>query len=593
MGESLRGTPLPEKPVEVRLESWKEIAAHLGRDVTTVQRWEKREGMPVHRHLHDKRGSVYALASELEEWLQSRKIQPEEEQAESAKDGPTIPAVDAPKAKSDAVRWVGFAVVAVLTVSAIAYFVARDRRASTTGTKISSLAVLPLKNLSGDPSQDYFADGMTDALIGRLAGIRELRVSSYTSVTRFKNPQASVPEIAKTLNVDAIVEGSVMRDGNRIRVTAQLIRGATDEHFWSQTYDRELQDVLTLQSELAESIAAKVEVTLTGEEHQRLAATRSVAPEVYESYLQGSYYSNRSDRRADIEEGITYFNKAINLDPTFAPAYVGFAQAYEGLGSNYIGDLPAAANERSVKAARKALELDPTNAQAHAILASVLEQQWKWAEAEAEYKAALELNPNDAAAYEGYAWWLLWQGRVEEGLEWGRRGRELDPFTVEGADFAIMLSTARRYDEAMHELRAVLAAQPDDPIALWDLGIVLTEDNQPKEAIPVLEKAVVASNRSASVIGDLIRAYAVAGRRSDAMRLLDELQQRRKAGFVPARAFVDAYIGLGDKDHAFVWLEHGYKDQSNILERLKASPDFDPLRDDPRFADLLRRVGLS
>lgn len=336
-----------------------------------------------------------------------------------------------------------------------------------------------------------------------------------------------------------------------------------------------------------------MEVTVTGQERERLATARRVAPEVYESYLQGSNELNKTPTKANIERGIADFNDAINRDPTFVPAYVGLAEGYNELGSNFIGEPPDALREKAIGAARKALELDPTLAYAHAQLAAMLTEEWEWAEGEAEYKRALELNPNDAVACEGYGWWLLYQGRADEGVDWGRRGRALDPFTVEGPDFADMLSTARRYDEAIHELRTLLAAQPDDPVALWGLGIVLTEDNQAKEAIPVLEKAATTSNRSAGVIGWLIRAYAVAGRRSDAIRLLDELQARRKAGFVPAGAFVNAYVGLGDKDEAFAWLEEGYRERSSIMQRLRVSPDYDPLRSDPRFADLVRRVGLS
>lgn len=495
--------------------------------------------------------------------------------------------------KSIGFRWLTLGGLVVIAASATAYLVARNRVEKAATTKINSLAVLPLRNLSGDPTQDYLADGITEDLIGRLASIHDLRVTSRTSVMRFKNPKLSVPEIAKTLNVGAIVEGSVMRDGDRIRVTAQLIRGATDEHFWSETYDRKLHDVLALQSDLAESIANKVQASLTGEEHQRLVAARTVAPEVYENYLQGWYTLNRSFQRPDIEHGIASFNKAINQDPTFAPAYLGLAAGYTELGSNFAGDAPAAAHQKVISATREALKLDPTLAQAHALLAYALQQEWHWAEAESEYKRALELNPNDAEAHEGYAWWLLCHGRPDEGLEWGRRARELDPFEISGTDIAQMLTEARHYDEATHELRTVLAAQPDDPVALWDLGIVLTEDNQPKDAILVLEQAVAASNRSASVIGNLIRAYARAGRRKDALRLLNELKQRRKTGFVPARAFIEAYIGLGDNDGAFAWLEQGYKDQSSVLQFLKASPDFDSLRGDPRFADLVHRVGLN
>jgi tetratricopeptide (TPR) repeat protein len=291
---------------------------------------------------------------------------------------------------------------------------------------------------------------MTEALIGRLSGIRDLRVTSHTSVMRFKNPQLSVPEIARKLDVDAIVEGSVTREGNRIRVTDQLIRAPTDEHLWSETYDRELRDALALQSELARSIAQKVEVTVTGGEHERLAAARPVAPEVYESYLQGWFALNRSDKRDDIEQGMGYLSDAIRKDPTFAPAYVGVATAYSELGSNFVGDPPDEAGRNVGQAARKALELDPTLSEAHDLLGEMAQKQWKWVDAQDQYKSTLELNPNDADAHEGLAWWLLCQGRSEEALEWARRGRELDPFTVLGTDIAQMLSEARRYDEAIH-----------------------------------------------------------------------------------------------------------------------------------------------
>ncbi len=470
------------------------------------------------------------------------------------------------------------------------------RRGNTKGATqpgIKSLAVLPLKNLSGDPSQEYLADGMTEALIGRLSGIHDLRVISRTSVMRFKNPQLSVPEIAKMLNVDAIVEGSVMREGNRVRVTAQLIRGATDEHFWSETYDRQLRDALALQSDLAQAITERVEATVTGEEHERLAAARPIAPEVYESYLKGRFADNKSKSRADFEQSIGYFDDAIKRDPTFAPAYLGLASSYGELGTVFAGDSPEETRPKVIAAARKALELDPNLAGAHVLLAEVQQEQWLWADAEAEYRRALELNPNDAEAHVGLALWLLCQGRTDEAVSWAQRGRELDPLAVSGTRIAWILFQSRRYDETIHELHSVLAVQPDHASALWYLGFVLIAKNQPADAIPVLEKAASVSNRSPGVIGVLIRAYAHAGRRGDALRLLAELKRRRKAGYVPAGAFVNAYLGLGDNDQAFAWLEEAYKEQSNILQFLKVHPYFDPIRADPRFADLLRRVGLT
>jgi TolB-like protein/tetratricopeptide (TPR) repeat protein len=596
MGEPLPDTPASEKPTEGRLDSWKEIAAYLNRDVTTVQRWEKRETMPVHRHVHDKRGSVYALAPELDAWLQSRRQHlSEAQEEEEPRPEATVGAerVDPPRTTRRARIWLALAGVAVLGLLAAAFVMSRVRAGNAVPPKIKSLAVLPLKNMSGDPSQEYFADGITDELIGRLSGIHNLRVISRTSVMRFKNPQLSVPEIAKMLGVDAIVEGSVQREGNRIRVTAQLIRGATDEHFWSETYDREMRDVLTVQSELAQSIGDKVEVTVTGEEHKRLKAARSVAPEVYESYLKGQFTEGKSNSRAGVEQSIGYYKHAIELDPTFAPAYVGLAAAFDDLGTVMIGAPPAEARAKAMSAARKALELEPDLAEAHVVLADVEQEQYHWADAEAEYRRALELNPNDADAYSGLSSWLLNQGRTDEALAWAQRGRELDPLAVSGTNIGWILFQSHRYDEAIHEMRSALALQPDDADILLFLGFALVGNNQPAEAIAALEKSISITKGSPAATGVLVRAYAHAGRRGDAIRVLSELQKRRKAGYVPAAAFVNAYLGLGDNEQAFTWLEQAYKEQSNIVQFLKVHPFFDPIRADPRFKDLLRRTGLQ
>jgi TolB-like protein/Tfp pilus assembly protein PilF len=593
MGELSPGT-LPEKPSEERLDSWKEIAAYLNRDVTTVQRWEKREGMPVHRHVHDKRGSVYALTPELDAWKQSRRASLEEEEKESAARTPVDTEGDHDRRAMPPARlWLALAGVAVLAVLAVAYIMSRGRTDNAARPQIKSLAVLPLKNLSGDPTQDYLADGMTEALIGRLASIHNLRVISHTSVMRFKNPQVSIPEIARTLNVDAIVEGSVMREGNRIRVTAQLIRGATDEHFWSETYDRELRDVLALQSDVAQSIADRVQVTVTGEEHKRLAAARQVAPDVYDSYSKGEFALNKSNSKVEFEASIQYFEDAIRGDPTFAPAYVGLANAYSNLGTVFIGGLPEETRPKVMRSAEKALEIDPNLAEAHVLMAQVKQEQWHWADAEAEYKRALELNPNSAPAHEGLALWLACQGRADEAVAWAERGRELDPAAVSFEDLGWTLFQTRHYDQDIHELRAALVVRPNDLGALTDLGFVLIANNQPGDAIPVLERAISISNRSPGPIGVLIRAYAHGGRRGDALRLLAELKRRRETGYVPAGAFVNAYLGLGENEEAFAWLEQAYKEQSNMLQFVKVHPYFDPIRSDPRFADLIRRVGLG
>ena len=485
-------------------------------------------------------------------------------------------------------------VVLLLGIGALALMLIRNGGGkSSQESPIKSIAVLPLGNLSGDPAQEYLADGITEALIGRLAGIHDLRVISRTSVLRFKETHLSVPEISKTLGVDAIVEGSVIREGSRIRVTAQLIRGTTDGHVWSETFDRELRDVLALESEVAQSIAQKVEVTVTGEEHERLRKAPSVSPEVYESYLKGRFALGKSNSGAEIEESIRYFEEALNRDPRFAPAYVGVARANSALSTIFMGARPEDAREAAMSAIRKALELDPDSAEAHVILADLQEQQWHWTEAEAEYRRALELNSSNPAAHKGLSGWMLRQGRTDEALTWAKRGRELDPLAVSGADIGWILFQARRYDEALQELRSVLAIEPNDASILRYLGYVLIAKNQPEDAIPPLEKALTLSDRSPGIIGVLIRAYAHAGRRADALKLLAELKKRKLAGYVPAGAFVNAYLGLGERDQSFAALEQAYNERSAILQFLKVHPFFDPLRDDPRFKDLVRRVGLN
>jgi tetratricopeptide (TPR) repeat protein len=400
-----------------------------------------------------------------------------------------------------------------------------------------------------------------------------------------------MPEIAKRLHVDALVEGSVIRQGGRVRVHAQLIRGETDEHFWSETYDRELGDTLSLQSEVAQSIARKVEVTVTGEEQKRLSEARPVAPEVYESYLRGEFVPRNN--QAEIEESIACFEEAIRKGPTFAPAYVGLAKAYEQLSLMVVGGPPAELLPKVLINARKALELDPQLAEAHVLVAAIYQRQWQWSEAEAEYRMALDLKPSDAAAHLGLANWLLCKGRIEEALAWSRRARELDPVGTSGSQIGWILFLARRYDEAIRELRSTLAVHPNEAFAGWALGFVLITKGEPNEAIPILEKTAALMNRSPGSIELLATAYGQAGRRIEAFRLIDELKQRRQSGYVPAGAFINPYLGLHDYDQAFVWFERAYQEQATILQFLKVQPFFDPVRSDPRFTDLVHRVGLD
>ncbi len=567
-----------------RLESWKEIAAYLARDVTTVRRWEKREGLPVRRLQHSKLGSVYAYTTELDAWRDERAARA---------------AVGGAEAQEPQAAWRTGAVITLvvlgLTLAAGLVWFLRQRatmQPSGAGARIRSLAVLPLENFSGNPGQDYLADGMTEALIARLSAIHSLRVISRTSVMQFKGTRKPVSAIARDLNVDAVVEGSVLRSGDQIRISVQLIRADTDEHLWSRTYDRELQDVLALQSDVAQGIARQIEATVSGRQANGLVAARAVSPDVYESYLKGRFAFHKNNR-AGLEEALRHFQAAVDADATFAPAYAGLAAAYSDLGSVFFGASPLEVRPKVLAAARKALERDPELVEARVLFADALQKDWQWAKAEAEYKQAIELNPSDAGAHNGFSHWLLCQGRTQEALEWARRGRELDPLAYAGVGIGWILFHSRRYDEAIRELRTVLAVEPENPSALWFLGFALIGAERFDEAIQALEKAASVSDRSPAVLGVLVRAYARAGRRTEALRVLDELHRRRQTGYVPAAAFLNAYLGLGDTEKAFAWLERAAEERSNIMQFLKVHPFFDPLRGDLRFAAFLRRANFQ
>src|SRR6202521_4125164 len=553
-----------------RLESWKEIAAYLGRDVTTVRRWEKREGLPVRRLHHSRLGSVYAYAAELDAWRDKRA-------PTAATDAPDVRQVsEVVRSGAHARRAAALAALA-LALSAGLIWLVRERTAilpASASGGIRSLAVLPLQNFSGNPEQDYLSDGMTEALIARLSAIHALRVISRTSAMQFKGTRKSVPAIGKELNVDAVIEGSVLRSGDKIRVTVQLIRADTDEHLWSGTYDRELQDVLALQSDVTQGIAGHIESAVTGAQRGSPVLPHAVAPEVYEAYLKGRFALHKNSR-AGLGEALLHFQAAVDADATFAPAYAGLASTYSALGLVFYGEPPGETRPKTLLAARKALELDPELAEARAELGDALQKDWHWAEAEAEYRQAIELSPNNAAAHGGLAQWLLCQGRTEEALASARRAQELDPQEFNGTQVGWILFQARRYDEAIRELRTALTMEPKDPMALWYLGFVFIGAQRFDEPIATLEKVAALSNRSSAVLGLLVAAYARAGRRAEALQVLDELQGRRRAGYVPPAALLNAYLGLGDTEEAFKWLGRAAEERSAITQFLKVHPFFD------------------
>lgn len=569
-----------------RLDSWKDIAVYLKRDISTVQRWEQRENMPVHRHLHDRRGSVYGFRSELDVWLETRRSRLEQEAGRRALASvETLAPASALRSLARRHR-VRAAVTTALVLASVSYLFL-SRRVATTPRMIRSIAVLPLQNLSGDSGQDFFVDGMTEALIERLSSMQGVRVISRTSVMQFKHSSQSLPEIAKRLRVDAVVEGSVVRSGRRVRISAQLIRGESEDHLWSGSYDREAGDVLALQSEVAQAIARQIQISVAGRESGS-RNTPAVSPDVYEDYLKGRFALNRTT--PDVEASVRYFEAAIAKDASFAPAYSGLGASHAVLSSVFGGGLPVDGLAKAAQAAGRALELDATIAEAHLVLGDVALRRWQWTDAEAHNRRALDLDPNNAAAHAGRARWLFSQGRTDEALEWAQRARELDPLALYGRNVGWILFLSRRYADAIRELHTVLAVRPDEPGTLWFLGFAMIAHGEAAEAARVLEKSAALSGRNPAVLGVLVRAYARAERSADALRVLDELTRRREAEYIPAAAFVNAYLGLGDYERAFEWLDRGFDERSNILLNLKVHPFFDPLRNDRRYAALHRRM---
>ena len=577
-----------------RLESWKEIAAYLGRDVTTVRRWEKREGMPVHRHVHDKGGSVYAFSSELDAWLQSRKLRLEEEDEGDKVETPVDTESDhGPKGIPQARLWLVVAGMAVLALLSVTYVLIRSHAGNSRQAKISSLAVLPLKNLSGDSTQEYLADGMTEALIGRLSGIRDLRVISRTSVMRFKDTRLSVPEIARTLRVDAIVEGSVIREGSRIRVHAQLIRGATDEHIWSEEYPREYRSLLEVQEEVARRIAEQIQISLTPEDRARLASTQPVDPEAHENYLKGRYYFNQRTGDA-LNKSIASFQQAIARDSRYALAYSGLADAYAMLG--FRGAFPSKdALSRAKTAALKAIELDETLTEPHASLAFIAEtHEWDWATAEREYKRALELSPSDARTHNWYAGYLMYVGRFDDGISEAKCARDLDPLSLPiNNALAGRLLAGSRYDEALKQVQKTLELDAHFAPAHQTLGWVYLHSGNQEEAIREFQSALqLTGTADADLQLDLGIAYAVTGKRDEARRILAKLENLHEQGGVPSGSVGILHGALGESNEAFAWLEKAYEERDPQLTYIKAGRRFEPLRKDPRFSELVHRLGL-
>jgi len=455
--------------------------------------------------------------------------------------------------------------------------------------RIKSLAVLPLENLSGDPNQEYFSDGMTEALITELSKISALRVISRTSVMRYKETDKLLPQIAQELNVDAVVEGSVLRVAEQVRITAQLIEGATDRNLWVESYERDLGDVLALQSDVARAIAHEIQVTLTPEEQARLTSARPVNPEAHELYLRGKYHYFKLTKK-ELEKANEYFQQAIEVDPNYAQAYAGLAASYEYL--SWAGHLPLdEAKSETSALLRKALEIDDTLAEAHLALSGVrFYLDWDWVEGEREMKIAIALNPNLAEAHCEYAFYLMAMGRFEESIAEAKRTLQLDPLSYSyESKLAYMYYQARQYDHAIAVYQRMAELEPKKSGAYFGLASIYVQMRRYEDAVKARQKALTLSGAQHEEVEALGRAYSESGPKGYWMWRLEKLKgQYEHNPYLAAQI----YAQLGHKDQALALLEKAYEKHDGRIYRLKVEPLLDPLRNEPRFGDLLRRMNF-
>ena len=486
--------------------------------------------------------------------------------------------------------WKALVLVALLVAASLAVWKVHSR--NTTSSVIRSLAVLPLESLSSDASQDYFADGMTDELISDLGKISALRVISRTSVMGYKHTRKPLPQIARELDVDAVVEGTVLRSGDQVRITAQLIEASADKHLWSQSYEGELRDTLALQNQVASAIADQIRINVNPQEQAALKTVKVVNPQAYESFLKGRYFWNK--RTADgLKVALAYFNQAIEEDPNYAQAYSGLADTYALLGDwQYAVMTPKQALPKAKAAATKALELDGALGEAHNSLAFCLDGfDWDFNSAGKEFQRAIELNPGYATAHHWYAWHLSLLGRYDEAIAEMKKAENLDPLSlIINADLAELLVLAHSYDESIRQSRKTIEMDPNFALAHNQLAQAYLQKHMNDEAIAELQKAAQLSRGSSTVLANLARAYAASGKRSEAIKLLDDLKKRSNPIYSHGSEIAVVYAALGDTDQAMNWLQKSYEERFNPGVLLR--PGFDPLRSDPRFEDLVHRIGL-
>lgn len=497
-------------------------------------------------------------------------------------------------------RWASFLVVlgfALLAILALDVGGLRDKLIGRSpAAHVTSIAVLPLKNLSGDPQQDYFADGMTEALVTELGKIGALKVLSHQSVLGYRQTTKPMPQIARELKVDAFLEGSVLHSGAKVRITANLVQASPERQLWAESYEFNLRDVLAVQGEVARDVARGIRAKVTSREQERLTRSRPVNSEAYEAYLLGRAHLSKKPSEQSWLRAKEYLEKAVEKDPGYAPAYAALAELYGH--QPRAGAMTPNLKENRLqirKLSEKALELDDTLAEPHTRLARLAQQEWDWSRAEQEYHRAIELNPSYALARIWHAMFLYGMQRFDEAAAEARRAQQLDPISPEVNTWAgAAYFFVGRVDEAMSSWQRALELDPDFGDASVAVGRAYVTQGKYEAAIARLQKAVLVNPRQPMLVGALAHAYARAGQREEALKLVGELKriEAEKTGTVSPFGMIWAHAGLGDNDQAFAWLEKAYQERYDRMVWLNIDPLLDPLRSDPRFADLVRRVGL-
>lgn len=611
------GRPIPDPPNdEARLESWGEIAAYLRREIRTVQRWERYQGLPVRRLAIGKLGSVYAYRSELDKWYRERQPQPEnadeeekgtngeaaahvavftEHEAEQPKSETSESEIPPPRRRITRLH-ITITLLTLMVVGAVIplFFMRLGPTPIRSASGKIRLVVLPFANLSGDPQQDYFSAGLTDEMITQLGSLDPERLGVIAATASKLIAGKSIAEIGRTFDVQYALEGSARRAGNQVRIDAQLIQVSDQTHLWAHSYTADLGDILHVQDEVAADVANHILETLpVGAGVKSARGTAGVVnPDAYDAYLRGRFYWTN---RGDLHKSIDAYLQAIDKDPNYALAYAGLASAYALLGQVPYDDMPPGdAKPKARKAAERALQLDPEVGEAHSVLANVaFSYDWNFDAAEHEFQRALTLGQNDPTAHQWFSHYCIVRGRLQQALEENSRTLGLDPVSpLFNTARAEILYNSRQYDAAIAQARRTIDQYPTYPLAYIWLGSAYREKKMYPEALEAFSQGLKLSGNTPAILALRGHALAVSGNAAEARQALSDLQHLAQSRYVSALYFAAIYMGLGDKGKALDWLDKAYKEKTDRLVYLNVDPMADPLRTEPRFRALIARLHL-